>query len=349
MQIRGRPRFLIVRLSSLGDVIQSVPVLNALRDHFPQAHISWVIRGRPADLLQGHKALDELIVLPTNWLLRPQEWWRLYCRLRELASNVCVDVQCLAKTSVVSLMSGARWRIGIDGRFGREFSRWINNSLVLPTKAHAVDQYLELLRPLGIKNPIARFDLPDFPAEAATVAVFLRQHGLEENFVLLNPGASWASKRWPPERFALVARYLRDSRRLRSVVLWAGQEEKTWAEEIVHKADSQAELAPPTNLRELASILRRSRLFVGSDTGPLHLAAAVDTPCVGLFGPMPADRCGPYGPQHIALQKVPPAGSHGMRRNASNETMCVITVDDVIAACDTVLSRQPSSPQKRCA
>jgi ADP-heptose:LPS heptosyltransferase len=133
------------------------------------------------------------------------------------------------------------------------------------------------------------------------------------------------------------------------VVLWAGQEEKAWAEEIVHKADSEAELAPPTNLRELASIVRRARLFVGSDTGPLHLAAAVDTPCVGLFGPMPADRCGPYGPGHIALQKAPPHGSHGMRRTASNETMCVITVEDVTAACDTLLNPRQSSPEKKCA
>src|SRR5579859_4646986 len=127
MAVNGRPRFLIVRLSSLGDVIQSVPVLNALRDHFPQAHISWVIRGRPADLLRGHKALDELIVLPPNWLKRPQEWLGLYRRLRALGPDVCVDLQCLAKTAVVSCLSGARKRIGFNGKFGREFSRWVNN------------------------------------------------------------------------------------------------------------------------------------------------------------------------------------------------------------------------------
>jgi len=95
-------------------------------------------------------------------------------------------------------------------------------------------------------------------------------------------------------------------------------------------------------------MLRRARLFVGSDTGPLHLAAAVDTSCVGLFGPMPADRCGPYGRGHIVLQKVLPPGSHGMRRNSSNETMCLITVEDVTAACDAVLCRQRSG-EKKCA
>jgi lipopolysaccharide heptosyltransferase I len=350
MPINGHPRILIVRLSSFGDVIQSVPVLNALRDHFPEAYISWVVRGRPGELLQGHQALDELIVLPPNWLRRPWEWWRLFRRLRKLAPDVSVDLQCLAKTAVVSCLAGARQRIGFDGPFGRELTRWVNNTRVLPSKTHVVDQYLELLRPLGISHPVVRFDLPDYAAETAMIATFLRQHGLEEkNFVVLNPGASWASKRWPPERYAQVARHLQQTQGLRSLVVWAGQEEKAWAEEIVHKAASQAVLAPPTNLRELAAILRRARLFVGSDTGPLHLAAAVDTPCVGLFGPMPAERCGPYGVDHIALQKAPPRGSHGMRRTASNETMCVITVDDVTDACDTVLNHGPSTPQKRCA
>ena len=119
---------------------------------------------------------------------------------------------------------------------------------------------------------------------------------LADGFAVINPGAGWPSKLWPPERFAAVARYLGHDRGLASLVVWAGPEEQAWARTIVAGSEGHARLAPPTSLVELAAVLRRARLFISSDTGPLHLAAAVDTPCVGLFGPMPAGATGPTVP-----------------------------------------------------
>jgi ADP-heptose:LPS heptosyltransferase len=124
-----------------------------------------------------------------------------------------------------------------------------------------------------------------------------------------------------------------------SLVVWAGNQERSWADAIVAGSSGHARLAPPTSLTQLAALARRARLFIGSDTGPLHLAAAVGTPCVGLYGPMPAERNGPYGPQHIALQVRHFEGTSRQRRNVPPELMEAITVEMVCEACERILRR----------
>jgi ADP-heptose:LPS heptosyltransferase len=136
-----------------------------------------------------------------------------------------------------------------------------------------------------------------------------------------------------------VAAYLNARHSLPSVVVWAGEQEKSWAEEVVAGAGGCARLAPATTLKELAALARRARLFIGSDTGPLHLAAAVGTPCIGLYGPMPAERNGPYGAQHIALQAMGFEGTRHQRRKASRELMDSIPISLVCEACDQILAR----------
>ncbi len=332
------PHFLIVRLSAIGDVLHGVPVLNALRDNFPHARISWVVEGRVSELLRGHAALDRVVVAPRGWLKSPRAVWRLTRELRADRPDIALDLQGLARSALVAWLSGARERWGFAGKDGREFSRWLNTGCLQATATHVVDRNLELLRPLGIYQPEVRFDLPPYKEEAGSMAHFLRRHDLAR-FAIINPGAGWPSKRWEMDRFGAVAAYLGRRHGLPSVVAWAGPEERAWAGQIVCGSAGQALLAPATTLRELAVLLRHARLFVGSDTGPLHIAAAVGTPCVALFGPVPACRNGPYGAGHLTVQRMTLTGSKRRRRTADNETMRAISVDDVIAACDQVLSR----------
>ena len=133
-----------------------------------------------------------------------------------------------------------------------------------------------------------------------------------------------------------MARHLGGRRHLPSIVVWAGGEERAWADRIITTSAGMAHMAPLTTLGELAA-LARAKLFLGSDTGPLHLAAAVGTPCVGLYGPVSAERNGPYGSQHIAIQRACLTGSSRSRRRASDETMRMISVQDVCTACDRLL------------
>jgi lipopolysaccharide heptosyltransferase I len=331
-------RILIVRLSAIGDVLHGLPVLCALRAALPEAHLAWVVEGRASELLAGHPALDELIVVPRGWLKRPKSVGSLWRRLRR-RFDVAIDVQGLTKSAIAARLSGAPLRIGFAAPAGRELSPWLNNRLVVATATHVVDRNLELLAPLGIRSSGARFDLPERAEDAATAERILAELCPGAAPALINPGAGWPSKLWPAERFAGVARHLGEVHRLPSLVVWAGAAERGWAEAIVAGSGGWARLAPATSLVELAALARRARLFVSSDTGPLHLAAAVGTPCVGLFGPMPAERNGPYGPGHIALQRVCLTGSSRSRRQANNDSMLAISVAQVIAACEQILFR----------
>ena len=336
----GPPRILIVRLSAIGDCIHAMPVLCALREHHPDAFLAWVVEGRSGDLLRAHRALDELIVVPRGWLKSPRIVWQLGRRLRALQFDTAIDVQGLTKSAVAARLSGAPRRIGFAGADGRELSTWLNNDRVEPRATHVIDRNLELLQPVGITTPRVRFDLPHTPTEDARAADIVTATNLEAGFAVINPGAGWPSKLWPPERFAAIARFLGHDRGLRSLVVWAGAEEKGWAKAIVAASEGHARLAPATSLVELAALVRRARLFVGSDTGPLHIAAAAGTPCVALFGPMPAERNGPYGAGHVVVQKMCLTGISRSRRTAGPESMLAISVEDVVQACATILSRR---------
>ncbi len=331
------PRILIVRLSAIGDAIQTMPVACALRERFPDAFIGWAVESRAAALLRGHESLDELIELPRGWLKSPGGVWRLRRRLSELRFDVTIDVQSLTKSAVLAWLTGARRRIGFGTPGGRELSRWFNNEKVNPQSAHVVDRYLELLRPLGIESPAVRFQVPEREADRAAADAMIRQLGVADGFAIINPGAGWPSKLWPAERYAAVASYLGEVRRLPVVVVWAGAAERQLAETIAEAAGPLARITPPTTLPELASLARRTKLFIGADTGPLHLAAAVGTPCVGLYGPWPAARHGPYGERNIALQKMFFEGPTRQRRTAPAIYMESISTEMVAEACDRIL------------
>jgi lipopolysaccharide heptosyltransferase I len=332
------PRILIVRLSAIGDVIHGVPVLCALRQALPEAFLGWVVEGRAGDLIDGHPALDALIRVPRGWLKSPGEVWRLRRRLHELRFDTAIDLQCLTKSAIAAWLSGARRRIGKAGSDGRELSRWLHNELVVCGGEHVVEHYLDLLKPLGIDAPAVRFDLPERREDARIADAFLLSSGLAAGrFALLNPGAGWPSKVWPAERYGELARRLSKSHGLPSVAVWGVPSERPLAERIVAESGGSARLAAATSMTELAALCRRAALFVGSDTGPMHLAVAVGAPTISLHGPSHADWCGAYGPGNVRLQVRYEAGSALERRQADDSAMRAIDVPLVAEACDRLL------------
>ena len=342
-------RILIVRLSAIGDVIHGLPVLCALRNALPDAFLSWVVEGRNGDLLEGHPALDELVRVPRRWWKSPREVWGLRRRLRELKFDVTIDLQCLTKSAAAAWLSAAPRRIGKTRPDGRELSPWFHTELVAPGGAHVIEHYLGMLRPLGIESPTpavgsqtidVSYDLPERGDDARTIDQFLHAHRLAAGrLAILNPGASWPSKVWPAERYGAVARYLASAHGLVSVAAWGVPEELPMAEAIVRTSGGHAVLAPPTSMTELAALCRRAALFVGSDTGPMHLAVAVGTPTISMHGPSRAEWCGAYGPQHRRLQARYEAGSALERRQADDAAMRAISVELVRRACDEILGQ----------
>jgi ADP-heptose:LPS heptosyltransferase len=289
-------------------------------------------------VLEGHPALDELVRVPRRWWKLPREVWRMRNRLREMQFDVAIDLQCLTKSSVTAWLSGAPRRIGMAGTYGRELSRWFNNELVEASGAHVIEQYLSLLRPLGIELPAVKFDLPTRVAEADYVERYLKTSGLAgRRFAVLNPGAGWPSKIWPAERYGALARHLKDAHGVASVAAWGLKTELPLAETIVASSSGSAQLAPPTTMLQLAALCRRAALFAGSDTGPMHLAVAVGTPTISMHGPSRGDWCGAYGPKNIRLQIRYEDGSSLERRRADDAAMRAITIEMAAHACDHIL------------
>jgi heptosyltransferase I len=337
------PRILLVRLSAIGDVIHAMPVACAIRERFPHAFLAWAVEERAAELIEGHAALDQRIVLPRGWLRSPARVWRLRKELKALAFDIAIDIQGLTKSAAVGRLSGARRRIGMDGRWGRELSRWLNNELVDTGELHAIERGLKLIEPLGVRSPAVRFNVPAAAADCDVADAILRRLGLASGFVLIASGAGWPSKLWPAERYASVTATLGRRWNLPSLLIWGNEAERTRAEQIIQAAEGHAILCPKVTLLQLAAIARRARFAIGSDTGPLHLAAATGTACIGLYGPWPAEKHGPYGPQHLNLQKMCMEGTTHQRRNAPSSYMEAIDAGLVVEACEKMLARSQAA------
>lgn len=332
------PRILIVRLTAMGDVIHGLPVATALREHFPEATIAWAVEGRAAELVEGHPDLDMVVKLPRHWWRSMAATRGVRRQLRALEFDIAVDLQCLTKSALVAWLSGAKRRLGVAGANGREFSKLLNNELTEVRAPHVVDHYLKILEPLGIVAPEVKFKLPETAESAKFARRSLQQLSLEDApFAILNPGAGWPSKLWPADRYGKVARHLYDQHGVRSLAVWCGSAERALAQRIVNTSNFAAMLAPSTTMPQLAALARHARLFVGSDTGPMHLAVAVGTPTISLHGTSRADWCGAYGPTNIRIQQYYQDGSARERRTADNTAMKAIEVSTVIDACDRLL------------
>ncbi len=307
----------IVKLSSLGDVIHALPVARALRRARPGIHLTWIVEAREYALLKDHPDLDTVVPVDTRlWrrlIRRPSgvrevlgKVGRLRGRIRAARFDVAIDLQGLIKSGLLTAYTGAPLRIGFTASHCRESLNCLfTNRRVRPpaTAVHVVDQYLALLGPLGVPPGPVEFHVPIPSRAALRMDDFLGQQGVKSRdlLVAINPGAGRANKRWPVEHFRRLADRLALEPNVRILLLW-GPDEVHMARQIRDGSSAGAVLAPPTDLHELAALLRRSALMVANDTGPLHLAAALGTPSLGLFGPTRAERNGPYGPRSRGLQ-----------------------------------------------
>jgi lipopolysaccharide heptosyltransferase I len=313
--VPAEPRAIaLVKLSSLGDVIHALPAAEALAAAFPRARLTWLVERREAALLRDHPALDEVIDVDTRaWrsartpagvLAVVRDLAALRRRLRAARFDVAIDLQGLVKSGAVARVTGAPLRIGFAAGWSRERlnTLFTTRQVMPPLQArHVVDQYLALLEPLGVTVPPgrARFRLPTRAAAESRIDDFFVGVGLKprHRLVVLNPGAGRTNKRWPVARFRALAERLCHESGAQVLVLW-GPSERDAARAIAEIPVPRPALAPPTDLDELAAVVRRASVMVAGDTGPLHLAAAVGTPCVGLYGPTSAARNGPYGAGH---------------------------------------------------
>ncbi|MGN6544736.1 MAG: glycosyltransferase family 9 protein [Aureliella sp.] len=334
---------LITRLSAIGDCLATIPLAVDVKRLWPECRLTWVVDCAAAALLERHPAVDQVQKINKKWMKESKGWRELREWLRSGRFDLALDPQGLTKSAMLGWLSGARVRMGFDRSHAREIAPWLSTHRVTRTARHMVDTYRELLSPwrptvLGA----GEFCMPQYAEEAERVSEQIDAMQLGSDWVCINVGAGWPTKLWPPSRFAEVAQTLYRQRSLRSLVVWAGEQERLAAEQVVHALGPAGALAPNTTLPELAEWLRRAKLMISSDTGPAHLAAAIGTPSVVLFGPTWGDECGPYGRKHRVVQSIvmPPSGSPKRRGIAT--AMNAIFVEEVIDACFDLLAPPPA-------
>jgi heptosyltransferase I len=346
-------RLLIVRLSAMGDVIHTLPAAYALREAFPSAVIGWLIEERWAELLcapgsprRGRRSPQRPLadwvhtVNLTGWhkslfaIPTLQQIATVWNDVRSAHYDVAVDLQGAIRSAVLARWSGARAVYGAAEPRESAASLWYTRK-VIASGTHVVEQNLSVAAAIAEKKVmLPRVELPRHVEAEERVRQRLSEQGIGD-FAILNPGAGWGAKRWPAERYGHVARRLAESG-VRSVLNY-GPGEETLAQE-AEAASAGAAMAMKSSITELIALTRRARLFIGGDTGPMHLAAALRLPVVAIFGPTDPARNGPFGTRSIALRNPASATSHA-RRTAPDEGLMEIETDAVAAAAKGLLAK----------
>jgi ADP-heptose:LPS heptosyltransferase len=294
---------LLVRLSSIGDVVHTLPALAAL--HRGGWEAGWLVEPPSRPLLERNPLVSQVVAVPSRKAFRFREALDAVGALRGRRYDAAIDFQGLWKSAGWARLSGARRVLGWEGRARREPSSavLVGERVAGTDGGHVIDKNLALLRPLGIDA----VGLRAFPLPSAAEAVGRVEAGLAglggSDFALLNPGGGWASKLWPAERFGELAKGLRASG-LASLVSW-GPGEEALADRVVAASGGAAARSFPTTLLDYVELARRARLVVAADTGPLHLACAVGTAAVALFGPTDPARNGPFAPDDVVVRRTP--------------------------------------------
>lgn len=321
-------RFLLLRMSSLGDIIHTLPAASALRDSFPDAHIDWLVDHRWEPLLAGNPDLNHVICIDRARLRGISECIR---ELRSVDYTCALDFQALYRSAIIGYASGAPRRIGFDREYAREgLASILYTEEVHPQGLHKVDHNLSIVEAAGARRDCVRFPL-HVPGEAAqTVQKKLDESGISE-FYALSPGGGWVSKCWPAERYGQMHRELAKRYGWRGIVSF-GPGEREMAEEVLRTAGHPAPILLEMNLPELMALLRRAKFFVAGDTGPLHLASALGTPVVGLYGPTDPARNGPYSKEDVVVRNARPEETTYQRGNSYSPCMLSIPVEQVVDA-----------------
>lgn len=339
-------RLLIVRLGAMGDILHSLPAANALRLAFPQAVLGWLIEERWAELLctlptprSGPRSpqrplVDRIHTVNTKrWrtdFWSYQTWEQIAAGLSELRAaryEIAVDLQGAVKSAILASLSQARAIFGAAQPRENIASMWYTHQ-VITRGTHVVEQNLSIAQAVTRRYvPVPQVELPRDEAIEEECEHQLAERGIQD-FALLNPGAGWGAKQWPAERYGQVARELaRDG--LRSLINFGPGEEEL-ARQVERESCGAAETVG-SSLTQLIAITRRARIFVGGDTGPMHLAAALGVPVVAIFGPTNPARNGPFGTRAIVLRSPASTTSH-QRRTQPDEGLFEITVEQVVDA-----------------
>lgn len=329
---------LIIKMSSLGDVIHALPFSAALRKLYPKAKISWMVHPQFSGFLPDPPTIDEVLYFDKvafNKMSIPGKIFFLRDFRKQLHAknfDLVIDLQGLFKSAIVAALTGCPNRIGYCEM--REGSGLVSKAICgSHSDDHVIERYLDVARYLGADISSIEFPLPNLDKETLAVKEKLSSAGMKaEEYVVFVPGARWETKEWPPKHYAELADKITEDGTY--VVLAGGPDETEKAAliEAAAETDKIIDLTGKTSLRELAALIKGCKVYISGDTGPLHFAAALKKPLIAMYGPTKAERTGPYGSDNITVL-TSAANCAGCLKKHCNDWHCMhdITPDMVYA------------------
>jgi heptosyltransferase III len=332
-------RLLVIKLKQPGDVLVSTPVIAALKEAWPECHLTYLVPKGTEPMVAGHPGLDDLMVVDrrgAGW----RETWQFLRQLRRARFDVVLELSGGDRGAFYSLLTGARERLGF-AHPGQPF--WQRHGCFTrllprpPLKMHMVDQNLAAVRALGIEPGQPRLQFFwDQDAAARVHKLLAAQHLDDRPFAVMHPGAGWRFKCWTPSGYARVIEALEQEWQLPVVLTGtsAAHEQDLLAEILQDCRVTPINLVGQLSLKELGALLARARLFFGMDSAPMHLAAAVNTPAVALFGPSGVFNWGPWGEGHLVIKKdweCLPCGRDGCQGSKVSRCLVELTPEEVLA------------------
>jgi lipopolysaccharide heptosyltransferase I len=333
---------LVIRLSSLGDVLMTIPAVRSIRERFPDAHISWLVEGPVSEFLTCQDFIDEVIIFPRSNtmkglkegnVLSVQKALGPFLRnIRKREYDLVVDFHGIAKSVLFSMMARVTKKIGFGDMFAKEKSHLFYHNRINGSdkRMHKVDRNMLLANHLGYTNsvPNAALKVPD--SATAYIDNFFREMGSTPPLFAVNPFSSKGTdfKRWPMERYAELIARIHHELQEPTVILWGPGEEEE-ARRLKEMSREGAYLACPTNIPQLFALLRKVRIYIGGDTGVMHLAAAAGTQVIAIFGPTDFKINGPYGREHTVIREDVQCSPCKKRDCNDRRCLAPITVDKV--------------------
>ena len=321
-------KILIIKPSSLGDIVHSLPFLDAVKKCFPAADIHWVVARGLHPLLEGHPYIDRLWVINKDRWKRPlylnhtiREIIDLWKGLRAQKFDVSIDLSGLLRSGLISMASGARVRIGFkESDEGSPF--FYTHKVKGSMEIHAIDRYLEIAAFLGCDVSRIHYPFAPYPESPPTSL------SLPDNYIVMAPSAGKDANRWPAEKFGQLA-----ARLPLPTMIISSQADAALAAEVENAAQGNAvSLAGRTGLKELIAVIKNASFFISNDTGPMHIAAALEIPVFAIFGPANPVRTGPYGSIHTIISEdldCAPCYAHQPCKKYDWRCMRDLTVDKV--------------------
>ena len=309
---------LIIKMSSLGDVLHTLPFVAELRERFPQARLTWLVHPQFSGFVPDPPMVDEVIYFDKVKFNKMSlgKKWSCFKEMRSLLHSrnfdLVIDMQGLFKSAVLAAISGCNNRIGYCEM--REGSGLVSKAITgAHAKDHVIERYLDVARYLGCAIKDIRFPMPDLQKEWQ--AVQEKTEAVKEPYVILVPGARWETKKWPIEYFSELAEMiLRDGKQ---VVLAGGPEDTSLGSQITRLSPGVTDLTGKTGLRELGALIQHSTAYISGDTGPLFIAAAMKRPLIALYGPTRPDRTGPYGSSEAVIIRAPVSCAGCLKKRCS--------------------------------